>query len=258
MIIDCHTHISCPDQAVDAQQHKRACRDVDGCFVLGGYGLDRPQANQQLSQYISENPKAVGFAVIDPIADPLARKDLKAMTADLGLRAVVLYCAEGNFHPAHSRAMRLYEQCEELGLVVFFHNCPPFSSRACLDFARPWLLDEPARTFPGLRFIVGRMGMPFLEQTFCLLAKHENVYADLTINPQKIWQVYNMVLSAYEAAVMDKLLFGSGYPYALPGVCIETLLGFNKMLSDTHLPQVPREKLRSIVERDSLTLLGLT
>jgi hypothetical protein len=30
------------------------------------------------------------------------------------------------------------------------------------------------------------------------------------------------------------------------------------MLSDTYLPQVPREKLRSIVERDSLAALGLT
>jgi hypothetical protein len=29
------------------------------------------------------------------------------------------------------------------------------------------------------------------------------------------------------------------------------------MLTNTNLPQVPREKLRSIVERDALTLLGL-
>jgi hypothetical protein len=56
---------------------------------------------------------------------------------------------------------------------------------------------------------------------------------------------------------MDRLLFGSGYPYALPQTCIEALLGFNKMLSDTHLPQVPREKLRSVIERDSLAALGL-
>lgn len=258
MIVDCHTHISCPDQTVDAQQHQRACQDVDACFVLAACESDRSRANQQLSEYISENPKAIGFAVVDPTADPLSRKDLKSVTAELGLRAVVLYCAEGNYHPAHSRAMRLYELCEEQELVVFFHNCPPFSPNASLDFSRPWLLDEVARTFPGLRFIVGRMGMPYLEQTFCLLSKHANAYADLSINPQKIWQVYNTVLGAYESAVMDKLLFGSGYPYALPGVCIETLLGFNKMLSDTHLPQVPREKLRSIVQRDSLTLLGLT
>ena len=135
---------------------------------------------------------------------------------------------------------------------------PPFSPEAVMDFSQPWLLDEIARLFPELKIIVGRMGLPFLEQTLALAAKCPNVFADLTIVPQKIWQVYNTVLSAYEAGVMDKLLFGSGYPYAMPQACIETLLGFNKIFSDTHLPQVPREKLRSVVERDSLTLLGLS
>ena len=257
MIIDCHTHLSCPEHPGDPQQHRRACQDVDGCFVLAGNGADRQQANQQLSDYVSDNPKAYGFAVLDPVADSINRKEVKTATLDMGLKGVVLYCSEGNFHPAHSRAMRLYEKCQELDLVIFFHNGPPYSPSAALDYAQPWLLDEPARTFPALRMIVGRMGLPFLEQTMCLLAKHENVYADLTITPQKIWQVYNMVVTAYEAGVMNKMLFGSGYPYAMPGVCIETLLGFNKMLSDTHLPQVPREKLRSVVERDSATLLGL-
>jgi hypothetical protein len=56
---------------------------------------------------------------------------------------------------------------------------------------------------------------------------------------------------------MDKLLFGSGFPVSMPGNCIETLLGFNRMLADTNLPIVPREKLRNIIERDTITVLGL-
>ena len=31
----------------------------------------------------------------------------------------------------------------------------------------------------------------------------------------------------------ERLLFGSGFPYAQPDACIETLLGFNKMLINT-------------------------
>jgi len=179
------------------------------------------------------------------------------MTADLGLRGIVLYCPEGNFHPAHSRAIQLYEQCQELDLVVFFHNCPPFSPGAVLDYARPWLLDEVARTFPALRIIVGRMGLPFMEQTQCLLAKHENVYADLTITPQKIWQVYNMVLMAYEAGVMDKLLFGSGYPYAMPGTCIEILLVLIKCFR-IHICRRCLGKAAQHCGTGQLDLLGLT
>lgn len=257
MIFDCHTHLSCPEITVDLAEHQEIYSELDGFFVLGGLHEDRRQTNEQLSQYVRQNSKAVGFAAVNPVEDPVGRKDIKGLTLDEGLRGVILYCPEERFHPTHSRAMRLYEQCQQMGLVVFFHNCPPYSSQAVMDFGQPWLLDEIARTFPDLKIILGRMGLPFLEQGICLLSKHPNVYADLTILPHKVWQVYSMVIGAYEAQIMDKLLFGSGYPYMRPDTCIETLLGFNKMFSDTHLPQVPREKLRSIVERNSLEVLGL-
>jgi predicted TIM-barrel fold metal-dependent hydrolase len=127
-----------------------------------------------------------------------------------------------------------------------------------LDYAQPMLLDEVAREFPDLKMIVGSMGEPFVEQTLLMVAKHPNVYADLTILPNRVWQVYNMVVSSHERDVMDKLLFGSGFPDCSPGSCMETLLGFNKLLADTNLPTVPRGSIRNIIERDSLQLLGIS
>jgi hypothetical protein len=56
---------------------------------------------------------------------------------------------------------------------------------------------------------------------------------------------------------MNKLLFGSGFPLSTPGQCIETLLGLNMVLADTNLPTVPRNNIRSIIERDTLGLLGI-
>ena len=66
-----------------------------------------------------------------------------------------------------------------------------------------------------------------------------------------------MVVAAQEYGVMDKLLFGSGFPAGSAGESIETLLGFNKLLADTNLPTVPRDNIRSIIERDTLGLLGI-
>jgi hypothetical protein len=66
-----------------------------------------------------------------------------------------------------------------------------------------------------------------------------------------------MVMIAHERGVMDKLLFGSGFPFGNAGECIETLLGFNKLLADTNLPTVPRGNIRSIIERDTLGVLGI-
>jgi hypothetical protein len=240
-----------------AAEHAAALENVDACFVLASGGADRAAVNRQLTDYVGGKPNAYGFAVINPAEEPVNQKAVKALTLDAGLCGLVLYCAEDGFHPTHSRAMRLYEAAQDLGLIVYFHNCPPYSPTAVLDYARPWLLDEVARTFGDLKIIIARSGAPFLEQTNSLLLKHPRVYADLSIHPQRVWQVYNLVMTAYEASVMDKLLFGSGFPFAEPGPCIETLLGFNRLLANTHLPQVPREKLRSVVERDTLTLLGL-
>lgn len=257
MIIDCHTHLHCLEHGDKKQEHAELCEKLDGCFVMAGLNGDRESVNQQLASYIAANDKAYGFANVNPVEENVRLKSVKNLTTDRGFCGAVLYCSENQFHPTHSRAMRFYDAAQQLGLIVYFHNCPPFSPAASLDYAQPWLVDEIARTFPDLKIIIGRMGLPFFWQTEALLAKHENVYADLSVHPQRIWRNYNVVVSAYEAGVMDKVLFGSGFPYAEPDACIETLLGFNKMLADTHLPQVPREKLRSIVERDTLSLLGL-
>jgi uncharacterized protein len=57
--------------------------------------------------------------------------------------------------------------------------------------------------------------------------------------------------------VIDKLLFGSNFPFTDATDCIEQLYSINQIAQGTNLPVVPRESLRGIVERDALGLLGL-
>lgn len=241
----------------EATRHTEVCAKVDTALVLSGRCEDAKKAQKQLSDYVGRNGKMIGFAAINPVEDKIGMRSMTALK-ETGIKGAVLYCCEDQLHPTHSRAMRFYCAAEELGMPVFFHNTAPFERNSILDYAQPFLLDEVARQFPSLRIIIGRMGLPFIDQTLCMLVKHENVFADLSIRPPRIWEVYNIVVRASEAGVMDKLLFGSGYPENDPGQCIETLLGFNRLLADTKLPTVPREQLRSIIERDTLGILGLT
>ncbi|MBN1126235.1 MAG: amidohydrolase family protein [Sedimentisphaerales bacterium] len=257
MIIDCHTHLAFPLAETEATRHTEVCAKVDTALVLSGRCEDAKKAQKQLSDYVGRNGKMIGFAAINPVEDKIGMRSMTALK-ETGIKGAVLYCCEDQLHPTHSRAMRFYCAAEELGMPVFFHNTAPFERNSILDYAQPFLLDEVARQFPSLRIIIGRMGLPFIDQTLCMLVKHENVFADLSIRPPRIWEVYNIVVRASEAGVMDKLLFGSGYPENDPGQCIETLLGFNRLLADTKLPTVPREQLRSIIERDTLGILGLT
>ncbi|MHC4483141.1 MAG: amidohydrolase family protein [Planctomycetota bacterium] len=258
MIVDCHTHINCAASDVDASEHLAAAETVDVCIVLAAAGESSEEANKRLSEYVNKHKeKMVGFALVEPTKDKTGVKNLTSVSNKLGLKGAVVYCSSCGFHPAHSRAMRFYESAEELGLPVFFHNGAPLGPGAILDYAQPFLLDEIARQFPALKIVIGTMGAPFVDQALSMVAKHENVYADLTIKPSNVWQVYNIVVSAYECGVMDKLLFGSGFPFGRAGECMETLLGFNKLLGDTDLPTVPRGDIRGVIERDTLEVLGI-
>ncbi len=258
MIVDCHTHINFAADDVETSEHLEAAEPVDVCIVLATAEGPSEEVNNRVSEYVSKHKeKMVGFAVVEPMQDGVSVKNLTSIRDKLGLEGAVLYCSSCGFHPAHSRAMRFYESAEELGWPVFFHNGGHLGPDAVLDYTQPYLLDEVARTFPGLKILIGTMGMPFTEQTLSMVSKHENVYADLTIRPGNVWQVYNTVVPAYECGVMDKLLFGSGFPSGHAGECIETLLGFNMLLADTNLPTVPRGNIRNIIERDTLELLGI-
>lgn len=258
MIADCHTHINCPRHDSDAAAHAETYKDIDVCFVLShGHTPDRAEQNALTADYAAKFPnKVYAFASVDPQTDKVSKNAVTSAITGSGFAGAVLPCSSLHFHPANSRAMRFYEAAEQIGFPIFFHN-RAISSDSILDYAQPYLLDEVARTFPDLKIIIGDMGLPFVNQTIAMVTKHPNVYADLTICPKRVWQIYNTVVMAHEAGVMDKLIFGSGFPIAKPDECIETLLGFNRLLADTNLPTVPREQIRTIIEKDIVTLLGI-
>jgi predicted TIM-barrel fold metal-dependent hydrolase len=114
-----------------------------------------------------------------------------------------------------------------------------------------------ARTFPQLRIIIAQLGQPWIDETICMLGKHPHVFADVSGMLSRPWQAYNALVSAFQHGVIDKLLFGSDFPYTNASECIESLYSINQIAQGTNLPVVPREALRGIVERDALGLLGL-
>jgi uncharacterized protein len=153
--------------------------------------------------------------------------------------------------------MAVYEVAEELGMPLLIHPGGRFTEESKMEFGRPYLLDEVARTFPKLRLVIAQMGQPWLDETICLLGKHPNVYADISGLLSRSWQAYNTLVTAHQAQVIDKLLFGSNFPFTDATDCIEQLYSINQIAQGTNLPVVPRESLRGIVERDALGLLGL-
>jgi uncharacterized protein len=293
MIVDCHTHIwQSPDQlgqwdmgdsarssrqprparfspsgkanwrsvpAADADHHWAQNSLVDKSIVLGFKSkyLQAEVPNSYVAQYVNRFPqKLIGFAGVDP-TERSAVDELRAAHFDLKLRGVTLSPANQDFHPSDSRAMRVYAEAERLGMPILLHPVGQYSEQSKLEFARPYLFDEVARTFPKLRLVIAQLGQPWVDETICLLGKHANVYADVSGLLSRPWQAYNALILAHQSQVIDKLLFGSDFPYTAVTDCIETLYSINQLAQGTNLPVVPREALRGIVERDALGLLGL-
>ena len=292
MIVDCHTHIwQSPEQLGqlvlgesgriawtraarlpaepagprglppgDADYHWSQASAVDKAIVLGFKSryLRADIPNRYVSEYVNRYPdKLIGFAGIDP-TDPAACDELRMVHAELHLRGITLSPPNQDFHPTDTRAMAVYEVAEQLGMPIVIHPLSPSAEQSKMEFGRPYLLDEVARSFPRLHIVVAQLGQPWVDETICLLAKHANVFADVSGLLRRPWQAYNTLLSCHQYGVMDKLLFGSDFPYTSATACIEAMYSLNQVAAGTNLPTEPRETLRGVVERDTLLLLGLS
>jgi hypothetical protein len=238
--------------------HEQAMQPVDVAVVLGFrsryLGADVP--NRFIADYVSRRPQqVVGFGGIDP-TEPGALEAVGELP-ELGLAGVTISPAGQDFHPADTRAMRLYERCEQMRLPILLHQGTHYTRDSKMEYGRPYLFDEVARTFPKLVLIIAHCGHPWVDETLTLIGKHSHVFAELSNVVARPWQLYNVLQQAFQLGVMDRLLFGSDFPYMTPADAIQTIYSLNRFAHGTGLPAVPREQLRGIVERDVLGLLGL-
>jgi hypothetical protein len=245
------------DASPDAHERAEAC--VTGSVVLG-FRSDRMGArvpNEFIANVISKAPhRTIGIAGIDPMAADAI--DQLNIATDLGLAGVTIAPACQGFHPTHSSAMRLYEYCAERHLPLFVCEQQPWATNTVMEFARPHLWDAIAQSLPELTIVLGSIAHPWIDEALAMLEKHPNVYASTAGVASRPWQLYNALMTAFSQGVINKLLFGSGFPFDTPAKTIESLYSVNAYCHGTQLPSIPRSAIRSVVERDSLSVLGIT
>lgn len=283
MIVDCYTHTwtstdqlgkdaaaTCrfphlPDRVLErdhasSARHLAAADPVDMTVVVGFKSayLGAEISNARVAEYVADHPgKLVGFAGIDPSDPKQALEELNEARDELNMPGIAVAPAAQDFHPSNSSAMLVYAEAAERRMPVLFHTGVSITAATKLEYAQPILLDEVARELPDLTIIIAHMGYPWMHETVALLAKHPNVYTEISWLLHQPWQAYQALLGAHRCGVIDKLLFGSGFPYGSASQGIEDLFSINHLVHGTNLPTIPREQLRGIVERDTLGILGL-
>jgi hypothetical protein len=283
LIVDCHTHfwetLSQLGREVDGgngtgasraavlppnagtERHFANCAHVDYTFVLAfrSHYLGAEIPNDLVAQYVRQHPeKLIGFAGIDPNRPREAVEEMRRARHELGMLGCAIAPAAQDFHPCDSKAEVVYQEAAALRMPLIFHPGVRFARLCKLEYSRPFLLDEIARELPDLKILIAHMGYPWVPETIVLLAKHPNVFADVSRLMQRPWEAYQALLSAYQYGVTDKLLFASGFPFSSAAQAIEALYSINRLVHETNLPTIPREELRKIVEADALGLLGIT
>ncbi|HZT37074.1 MAG TPA: amidohydrolase family protein [Bryobacteraceae bacterium] len=280
MIVDVHTHVwECPchigeqfihdarvtagaaymDISVDLDRHWEAMQVVDRAVVLGfrarHVGVLVP--NEYVAEYVSRHPdRLIGFCSVDP-QDPDAVEQLDDAVERLKLRGLKMGPIYQNVAPGDSRFRRLMRRAEELGIPVLIHQGTTFCANASLEIANPVQLQPLAHEFPKLRVVIAHLGHPWINETLVLIRKNRNFYSDISALYYRPWQFYNALVSAMEYGVLDRLLFGSDYPFTTPASTIEALHKVNDMVEGTRLPRIPDQAIEALIRRDTLDLLGI-
>jgi len=277
MIIDCHTHIwpsigalgdassfSCLGAknvvgAVTSSEHLASMTPAD-ISILHGFSsshLNSDKSYDHIIEYVDRYPnKILGFAGIDLAAND-SIEILKRTVNDNKLSGISISPACQNVHPTDTRAMALYEAAAEHGLPIYVLQGEILPAKAPLAYTQLQGFDEVACIFPELKIVISHMGFPYRDIMVSLLAKHNNIFTDVAGLSRNGSVAYDALYMAFVYGVIDKVLFASDFPNATVKDCIEFLYQLGQLSSDRGLPAIPREKIRGIVERDALHLLGI-
>lgn len=249
-----------PGESIDAGPgpHEEATSGLHMAAVVGfrsrflGAAVPNTLVAAHVARYAD---RRIGFAGMDPM-EPETLRELDNLKISR-LTGVSISPAAQDYHPTHTRAMAFYEKCQSLGVPVIIHPGPLQVPEIKMQYAQPWHLDEVARAFPNLRIAIAHCGQPWIGEALHLLDKHEHVYAIISHLAARPWSLYTTLLEAHQLRVLDKLFFGSDFPFCQPKLAIENLFSVNRFTHGSGLPVVPRERLRSIVERHPYRFLGM-
>lgn len=155
---------------------------------------------------------------------------------EFGFRGFKVYPPCG-FSPSDPSLFPYYELCAQHQVPVLLHTGP---TSPVLDFSvsSPFLIDQAARLFPSVNFILAHGAVSFVEECVMLCRFRPNVYLD--ISGYQATLGYDPAATAVKniasVGINHKVLFGTDFPvFRLQGeqkTFLEALTGENGALSE--------------------------
>lgn len=226
MIIDCHTHAGPPrDGQWDPQDLLRSMRDagIDRSIVIAEQNAGVWATTGELLKTLEKHASL--YLMANAHIDALDIAQINTLIGLLENRRVVglkFYVGYEEYYPQNEKLFPLYEHCAAHGKPVMFHtgalerNLP-----GLLKYSHPLHVDEVAHLFPRLKIVIAHMGNPWIMDCAAVMAKNENVYADVSAFFDENAPVKESDIGIFVQRLADarrflgsyeKFLFGTDWP----------------------------------------------
>jgi len=131
---------------------------------------------------------------------------------EFGFRGLKVYPPCG-FSPSFRGLFPFYELCAQYKAPVVVH-IGPTSPALSFDTSNPFLLDEAARIFPNVNFILAHASVSFTEESAMMCAFRPNVYLDIS-GYQSSFRTSGAggaIKRVVSRGINHKVLFGTDWP----------------------------------------------
>ena len=141
------------------------------------------------------------------------------------------------FSPSFSGLFPFYELCAQYKAPVVVH-IGPTSPALSFDTSNPFLLDEAARKFPNVNFIMAHSAVSFTEESAMMCAFRPNIYLDISgyQSSARAGGAGEAVKRVVSRGINHKVLFGTDWPvFRLQGdqhSFVEAIISEDGPLSD--------------------------
>jgi len=193
--------------------------------------------------------KLVGFAYADPRrADCMEL--LRHAVEDLGLKGVKFGPIYNGVALSDPRLDPVYAYCQRHNIPLTMHMGTTFARNAPVELGRAVHVEPVALRYPDLTMILAHMGHPWYEDCIAVVRKQPNVYCEVSAIFYRPWQYYNILVSAQEYRITDKIFFGTDFPFSKVRESVDGLHGINGQVEGTRLPRVSQETMDRILQAD--------
>jgi predicted TIM-barrel fold metal-dependent hydrolase len=235
--------------------------------VAGVTGLEGPPSIDRTNDYIAALVRRwpddfIGMAAVNPRYRGVraAVAELERAVTRLGLTGLKLYPMYDHW-AVNDRdlAFPIFAKAAELGIPVMIHLSTTPVSDTVLLYGWPVLLDDVARAFPDLRLLVCHAGHPWVDECLVLVARHRNVYLDVSFLNSVLSrrETYGLLQRARQLGCpWSRICWATDYPgFELP----ETLLPKFALAGDEagDGPRVPASDMARMLGGNYARFVGL-